>query len=56
MSRTGYIAGSRWQRRQLGQLDTPAGEERIGADEQGVGPLALNGRKGRIDLAAGARR
>ena len=27
-------------RRQIGQLDAPAGEEGVGADEEGVGPLA----------------
>ncbi len=41
-------------RRQVGQLDTPSGEEGAGADEEGVGPLAHKRREGRIDLAAGA--
>ena len=41
-------------RRQLGQLDTPADEEGVAADEEGVGPLAHKSCEGRIDLAAGA--
>ena len=41
-------------RRQIDQLDTPDGEEGVGADEKGVGPLAHEGCEGRIDLAAGA--
>jgi hypothetical protein len=35
-------------------LDAPAAEELIGTDEEGVGPLAHKGGKGRIDLADGA--
>ena len=46
--------GDRVARRQLDQLDTPAGEEGVGADEEGVGPLAHKSCEGRIDLAAGA--
>jgi hypothetical protein len=37
------------------QLDTPVGEEGVGADKEGVGPLAHKCCEGRIDLAAGAR-
>ena len=40
--------------RQKRQLETPAVEEGVGADEKGVGPLAHKSREGRIDLAAGA--
>ena len=46
--------GDRVARRQVDQLDTPAGEEGVGADEEGVGPLARKSCEGRIDLAAGA--
>jgi hypothetical protein len=38
----------------LDQLDTPAVQERIARDEEGVGPLACKSREGRIDLADGA--
>ena len=41
-------------RRQVDQLDTPAVEEGVAADEEGVGPLAHKSCEGRIDLAAGA--
>ena len=41
-------------RRQMGQMDTPAGEKRAAADEQRVGPLARKSHEGCIDLAAGA--
>ena len=41
-------------RRQVDQLDTPAVEKGVVADEKGVGPLAHKGCEGRIDLAAGA--
>ena len=41
-------------RRQVDQLDAPAGEEGVAADEQRVGPLAHKRCEGRIDLAAGA--
>ena len=41
-------------RRQVDQLDTPAGEKGVAADEEGVGPLAHKSCEGRIDLAAGA--
>jgi|SRR5580700_9386417 hypothetical protein len=41
-------------RRQESYLDTPCGKEWAGADEEGVGPLAHNGREGRIDLPTGA--
>ena len=40
--------------RKVGQLDTPADEEGVDADEKGVEPLAHKGRESRIDLAAGA--
>ena len=46
--------GNPVERRQLDQLDTPAGEGRAGADEKGVGPLAHKSRECRIDLAAAA--
>ena len=41
-------------RRERRQLDAPAREEHVGSDEQGVGALARESGKGRIDLAAGA--
>ena len=41
-------------RRQVDQLDAPADEKGVGADEEGVGPLAHKSCEGRIDLAAGA--
>jgi hypothetical protein len=41
-------------RRQVGQLETSAEEEDVGADEKRVGPLAPKTCEGRIDLAAGA--
>ena len=41
-------------RGQRGQLDTPADEEAVRGDEEGVGPLARKGCVGRIDLAIGA--
>jgi hypothetical protein len=37
-----------------GNLDTPAAEKGVGADEKGVGPLACKSCEGRIDLADGA--
>src|SRR6478672_12848628 len=40
-------------RRQVDQLNTPAIEEAVAADEDGVGPLAHKSCEGRIDLAAG---
>ena len=44
----------RMARRQVGKLDPPAGEERVGGDEEGVGLVAHKRCEGRIDLAAGA--
>src|SRR5262249_57350625 len=41
-------------RRQLRQLDTPAAQEGIAGDEEGVGPLAYKSCEGRIDLADSA--
>src|SRR5262245_66223238 len=41
-------------RRERRKLDAPAGEERVTADEQGVGSLAREGGEGRFDLTAGA--
>ena len=41
-------------RRQVSQLDAPAVEEGVGADEEGVGPLARERCEGCIDLPAGA--
>jgi hypothetical protein len=40
---------------QRSQLDAPAGEESIGRDEQGIRPLASEGRERRVDLLAGAK-
>src|SRR5262249_47986515 len=39
------------ERRQLGQLDTPARKKRIAGDKEGIGPFACKGCEGRIDLA-----
>ena len=36
------------------KLDAPADEEPVGGDEEGIGPVAHEGGKGRLDLAAGA--
>ena len=41
-------------RRERRKLDAPADEERVGGDEEGVGPVAHEGGEGRLDLAAGA--
>jgi hypothetical protein len=41
-------------RRERRKLDPSADEERIGRDEQGVGPVAHEGGEGRLDFAAGA--
>ena len=41
-------------RRQVDQLDAPAAEKRVGADEQRVGTLTHKRCEGRIDLLAGA--
>ena len=41
-------------RRERRKLDAPADEERIGGDEEGVGPVTHEGGKGRLDFAAGA--
>ena len=46
--------GNRVACRQVGELDSPVGEEGVGADEQCVGALARKGFEGRIDLTAGA--
>ena len=56
ISRDRISRRDRVARRQVDQLDTPAGEEGVGADEERVGPLARKRCEGRIDLAAGARR
>ena len=45
--------GDRVACRKLDQLDTPAGKVGATCAEEGVGPLAHNGREGRIDLVAG---
>jgi hypothetical protein len=37
-------------RRERRKLDTPADEERVGSNEEGVGPLAHEGGEGRLDL------
>ena len=50
-SRAWICRGNPVARRQRGELDSPAGEKRIAADEKGVGPLAHNGGEGRIDFA-----
>jgi hypothetical protein len=41
-------------RRQVYQLDAPAGEKGVGADEQRVGTVARKSREGPLDLPAGA--
>ena len=41
-------------RRERSKLNTPADEERVGANEKCVGPVAHEGSEGRLDLAAGA--
>jgi len=40
--------------RERGDLIAPAGEERIGTDDQRARPESEQGRKGRIDIAFGA--
>src|SRR5262245_61993125 len=47
--------GNPQMRRKRHKLDAPATEESVGGDEEGVGPVALEGSKGGLDLAAGAR-
>src|SRR5262249_24318482 len=42
------------ERRQVDQLDAPAGEKGVIANEQAVGPLAHESCKGRFDLRTGA--
>lgn len=42
-------------RRQMGQLDTPAGEKWPAADKERVGTLARNGHEGFVDFTTGAR-
>src|SRR5262245_3075244 len=47
----------RWNgitRRERRKLDTPADEEYVGGDEEGVGPVAHDGGEGGLDLTAGA--
>jgi hypothetical protein len=41
------------ERRQLGQRDMPAHEERGGPDEQGIGPFALHAFERCVDLVGG---
>ena len=41
-------------RRERRKLDATADEERIGGDEECVGPVARESCEGRLDLAAGA--
>jgi hypothetical protein len=41
-------------RRQVDQLDTPAGEKGVNVNEKGIGPLRRKRCKGCVDLAAGA--
>ena len=41
-------------RRQINQLDMPAGKKGIGADEQGIGAIAPKSLEGGFDLVAGA--
>ena len=41
-------------RRERRKLDAPAGEEPVGGDEEGIGPVAHEGGEGCLDLAAGA--
>ena len=45
--------GKRMARGQRGQLDAPVGEERVGADKEGVGPLSHKRCVGGIDLLTG---
>jgi len=42
------------ERRERLKLDTPAAEEYVGGDEEGVGPVAANCGEGGLDLAASA--
>src|SRR5262249_28907804 len=46
--------GDRVARRQHGKLNPPALKKWVGADEEGVGPLAPDAFEGRLDLSAGA--
>jgi hypothetical protein len=46
--------GNSMARREVNQLDTPAGEKGVIANEQGVRSLAHKSCEGCIDLAAGA--
>jgi hypothetical protein len=41
-------------RRECRKLNASAGEERVGSNEERVGPVAYEGGEGRLDLAAGA--
>jgi len=41
-------------RRERRELDTPAREEPVGGDEQGISALVHEGREGRLDFADGA--
>src|SRR5262249_38827687 len=41
-------------RRERRKLDAPAAEERVGGNEESVGPVAHERGEGRLDLAAGA--
>jgi len=42
------------ERRQLDHLDTPGGQESVGPDVHGIGPIAPDILEGGIDLATGA--
>jgi len=47
--------GNPMMRREYRKLDASAAEERVGGDEEDIGPVAHKGGKCRFDLAAGAR-
>jgi hypothetical protein len=51
---SGIDRGNPIARRERRKLDTPADKERVGSNEKCIGPLAHEGREGRLDLATGA--
>ena len=50
----GINRGQRVAHRQHGELDATADEQRVGTNQECVGPILHKARKGRIDLAIGA--
>ena len=48
------MSWQRMARRQIGELNAPAGKKRVAADEERVQALARKAYEGRIDLARGA--